>query len=139
MHPLAPREFRLCADASELYTARRHVDDAARAFGLGATERYQFVCAVNEAVTNAIRYGEPDSQGQIGLRIESAGDSLVCSVRDSGRFPLSVPTSDPMAPHGRGFTLMHLLADDIELEAMPDGTTVRLCKARVTGSVGTRV
>src|SRR6202035_521229 len=57
------RDLRLRCHPSELRHARCHVDEAAAEFGLGPAERYQFVFAVNEAVTNAIRHGEPDSDG----------------------------------------------------------------------------
>lgn len=129
---IAPREFRLPAEASRLHEARNHVENAACEFGLRDTARFQFVLAVNEAVTNAIRHGDPDRQGNIALRIESVGDALVCQVKDSGQFRFSAPRTDPLPSHGRGLALMRLLADDVELDAGPHGTSVRLWKQRAS-------
>jgi anti-sigma regulatory factor (Ser/Thr protein kinase) len=136
-HPLKParggfltRQFCIPATPSELRKVRRQVDDAASEFGLGPTDRYQFVFAVNEAVTNAIRHGSPAQDGTVGLRIDAEGDTLICSVYDSGRFVASQPRSEPLAETGRGFTLMALLMDQVELSTQPDGTTVRLHKRR---------
>ncbi len=133
----ASRDLRLLSHPSELRRARCHVDEAAAEFGLGPTDRYQLVFAVNEAVTNAIRYGKPDRDGTIGLRIAVTGDTLICSVNDRGRGPVRASTAhaDPLAEGGRGFTYMALLADEIELLREPDGTTVRLHKRRPDGPV----
>jgi anti-sigma regulatory factor (Ser/Thr protein kinase) len=106
------------------------VDEAAAEFGLGPTDRYQFVFAVNEAVTNAIRHGEPDSDGTIGLRIDVDADTLICSVNDRGRLVASCGDADPLAEGSRGLPLMALLTDEIELLSQAEGTTVRLCKRR---------
>ena len=124
------RQMRVPARSSQLHHVRRCADDAAAEFGFAASERYQFVFAVNEAVTNAIRHGRPAEDGTIGLRIHTEGDSLICSVDDHGTFLPSPPESDPLAERGRGLTLMALLMDDVELSTTAAGTTVRLYKRR---------
>ena len=126
----APRDLRLRSHPSELHRARCHVDEAAADFGLGPADRYQFVFAVNEAVTNAIRHGEPDSDGTIGLRIAVDGDTLICSVNDRGRLVAPRGDPDPLAEGSRGLQFMALLADQVELLSEEDGTTVRLYKRR---------
>lgn len=134
---VALRDLRLRSHPSELRRARCHVDEAAAEFGLGPTDRYQLVFAVNEAVTNAIRYGTPDRDGTIGLRIAVDGDTLICSVNDRGRGPVKTSTAqaDPLAEGGRGFTYMSMLTDEVELLHETDGTTVRLHKRRGEASV----
>jgi anti-sigma regulatory factor (Ser/Thr protein kinase) len=124
------RDLRLRCHPSELRHARCHVDEAAAEFGLGPAERYQFVFAVNEAVTNAIRHGEPDSDGTIGLRIAVGDDTLICSVNDRGRLVASHGDADPFAEGGRGLRFMARLTDEIELLSEDQGTTVRLYKRR---------
>jgi anti-sigma regulatory factor (Ser/Thr protein kinase) len=123
-------ERRLPADPSQLSTARKYAMRAAVAFGLGGDGCYDFVFAVNEAVTNAIRHGVPDSRGQIHLStaVDDA-DRLTFTVRDCGTF---VPTlnSAPRSEHGRGFLLMVSLVDEVQLCIRPRSTTVRLFKAR---------
>jgi pimeloyl-ACP methyl ester carboxylesterase len=54
------RELRLPAKASELGRAREYANQAAATFGFGAEDRFEFVFAVNEAVTNAIMHGAAD-------------------------------------------------------------------------------
>jgi anti-sigma regulatory factor (Ser/Thr protein kinase) len=125
-------ECRLPATASVLAQVRRSAEDAAADFGFRPGERYEFVFAVNEAVTNAIRHGRPDSQGMIDLRIDADGEALICSVLDSGTFRLLRPNhADPLAESGRGFMLMAELTDHLELATTSTGTMVRLHKRRL--------
>ncbi len=125
-----PRELRLPAHASELARARDYASEAASAFGLGERDRFQFVFAVNEAVTNAIRHGTPDVAGTIGLRIDATGDRLTLAVCDCGPFVVPAATEELMPDHGRGLELMATLMDDFEVSAEPAGTVVRLGKRR---------
>jgi len=132
------RACRIPAVSTALGRARRCAEDAAADFGFGSRERYAFVVAVNEAVTNAIRHGEPDADGMIELRIEARRDTLTCSVSDSGCFrpePDSAGT-DPMRETGRGFMLMENLTDEVELSTTPAGTVLRLHKRRSPRAVG---
>ncbi len=124
-------ELRLDARASELAGARHYATAAAAAFGLEAEGRYDFVYAVNEAVTNAIRHGSPDEHGQIVLSVSVSEGRLVFTVRDSGTF--AMPTWPPRTGHegGRGFALMERLVDDVEVRIDRHGTTVALSKARM--------
>jgi serine/threonine-protein kinase RsbW len=110
---------------------RAWVSQAAVALGCDGKPRFEFVVAINEAVTNAIRHGSPADDGTIGVCVERDGDSVVCSVSDCGPF---VPPSQ--GPHltsdegGRGFAFMAALADEVELVVGPDTTVVRLRKQR---------
>ncbi len=124
------RELRLPAKASELQRAREYADRAATTFGFRENERFEFVFAVNEAVTNAIRHGTADDAGTIGLRIAAEGDRLMVDVCDSGAFLAPRAAHEPMRDHGRGFALMAKLVDDVEVWTGPEGTTVRLVKHR---------
>lgn len=128
-------QCRIPSAASELRRVRQCADDAAAGFGLSANDRYEFVFAVNEAVTNAIKHGTPDRDGTISMRIEADGDTLICSVSDSGEFQLSPQLTDPLEESGRGLTYIALLMDELELSSAPGGTTVRLHKRR-TGPPG---
>ena len=123
-------ELCLLARPSELSAARRYAGEAAVAFGLDADSCYEFVYAVNEAVTNAITYGAPDEQGLITLSVVEDGDRLTLAVRDCGTFamPGLSPTS---SERGRGFALMAKLTDEVQLSIKPGSTIVRLSKARV--------
>jgi serine/threonine-protein kinase RsbW len=126
----AVSELRLPARPSELSAAREYAEEAAAAFGLDADGCYEFVFAVNEAVTNAIRHGTPDRQGQIHLSIAASADRLTFVVRDCGTFVPFIRVSNSRSEHGRGLALMAKLVDEVQLCSEPGGTTVRLSKAR---------
>lgn len=123
-------QCRVPALASKLHYVRQCAEDAAAGFGLGRTERYEFVFAVNEAVTNAIRHGRPFRDGTIILRIDADGDTLVCSVSDGGRFEAAPGQSGVWAEGGRGLAAMALVTDQIDFCSSSTGTTIRLHKRR---------
>ncbi len=121
---------RVPATAAQLHQVRRCAEEAASGFGLGNTERYEFVFAVNEAVTNAIRHGRPFADGTIIVCIDADGDTLICSVSDQGSFESPPGTSDKFAEGGRGLAAMSNVMDEIQFCTSPTGTTVRLHKRR---------
>ena len=121
--------LRLPARPSQLPAARQYADRAAVAFGLDAKGRYQFVYAVNEAVTNAIRHGAPDRYGLIELSIAVDSKGLTFSVRDYGTFVAEIPQPAAGAEHGRGFALMASLVDEVQLSIGAGRTAVRLSKS----------
>ena len=105
--------------------------DASVRFGLGEREAYDFVYAVNEAVTNAIKHGRAEADGHIGVAIDCDGDTLVCAVTDGGPFlPPPGFASSTLPESGRGFAFMAALTDELELSIGPDATIVRLSKRR---------
>lgn len=122
-------ELRLPADRSELGAARKYVADVAAGLGFDPDTCFEFVYAVNEAVTNAIRHGASDENGLIHLRIVADGERLTFSVRDRGTFVMPVLDGSVSAEHGRGLALMASLVDEVQLEIEPGGTTVHLSKA----------
>jgi anti-sigma regulatory factor (Ser/Thr protein kinase) len=126
----ASSELCLRTRASELLVARHYAARAAAAFGLNSEDREDFVHAVNEAVTNAIRHGEPDGQGRILVSVRVEGARLAFSVRDSGRFAMPAQVAQAGLEGGRGFALMGRLVDDVRLQIDSRGTTVTLTKER---------
>lgn len=127
---LAESELHLPARRSELGAARKYARDRAAAFGLDPDNCHDFVCAVNEAVTNAIRHGASDERGLIHLSIVADANRLTFAVRDCGTFVMPVLDDAMSSEHGRGLALMATLVDEVQLEIEPGGTTVRLSKAR---------
>ncbi len=127
---LVSSELRLPARRSELGAARQYAADCAEAFGLDEAACYEFVVAVNEAVTNAIRHGASDERGLIHLSIISDPDRLTFAVSDHGTFVMPVLDGSVGSEHGRGLALMASLVDEVQLEIEPGGTTVRLSKSR---------
>jgi stage II sporulation protein AB (anti-sigma F factor) len=123
-------ELSMPAQPAKLVMAREYAQQAAAAFGLDSERCYEFVFAVNEAVTNAIRHGAPDEHGQITLSVLSEGDRLTLAVRDYGTFTAPQDSRGERAEGGRGFALMTRLMDGVQLCVAPGCTTVRLSKAR---------
>jgi anti-sigma regulatory factor (Ser/Thr protein kinase) len=124
-------ELRLPAQPAKLETARSYAREAATAFGLDAERCHEFVFAVNEAVTNAIRHGAPDQHGEIHLSVLADGDRLTLTVRDYGTFVASDMRYAALSESGRGFATMIRLMDAVHLCVGSGSTTVRLSIARV--------
>jgi anti-sigma regulatory factor (Ser/Thr protein kinase) len=122
------RTLELRAHSSQLSVARRFTAAIAGAFGLEPARGAELVFAVNEAVTNAIRHGKPDAEGQIHITVLTEGNLLTFEVSDQGTFVAPAEEHHPMSEHGRGFDLMRRFADRVSLLAGPDGTAVRLSK-----------
>ena len=73
---LPASELHMPARRSELGAARTYAGEVAAEFGLDADGCYEFVYAVNEAVTNAIRHGASDEEGMIHLSMVADADRL---------------------------------------------------------------
>ena len=123
-------ELHVLARRSELGVARKYAEDVAAAFGLDADSRYEFVYAVNEAVTNAIRHGASDEEDMIHMSIIADANRLTFAVRDRGTFPMPSTETTEASESGRGLALMASLVDEVQLHIDPGGTTVRLSKVR---------
>lgn len=121
-------DLALPADASQLRHARSFIDATAAAAGFGAEDRYRITMAVNEAVANAVEHGAPCRGGLVHLGAKVEAHKLSFYVHDRGEFALVADVDpDEIADRGRGFALMNLLMDDVQLQT--DGETeVRLSK-----------
>ncbi|HWC13600.1 MAG TPA: SpoIIE family protein phosphatase [Actinomycetota bacterium] len=92
----------------------------------------EVLLAVGEAAGNAYRHGRRASGGsEVRVRCEYERPDLEVVVADDGPGfdPDEVAgrgTPDPFAQGGRGLFLMRELMDDLEVDASPTGTTVRM-------------
>ena len=130
----ATSELHVLARRSELGVARKYAEDVAAAFSLDPDSRYEFVYAVNEAVTNAIRHGASDEEDMIHMSITADADRLTFAVRDRGTFVMPEADAPEVSEGGRGLALMASLVDEVDLHIDPGGTTVRLSKTRPPGA-----
>jgi two-component sensor histidine kinase len=82
----------------------------------------EFVLMVSELVGNAVRHGQPEQDGQIGLRLE-ADDSIVRAVVSDGAAPFSYPTGGMGRDH-LGLHIVQRLADRWGLDELDGGKAV---------------
>jgi serine/threonine-protein kinase RsbW len=112
------------------FTAR-HISDlrhqvaryCARA-GLAGQPLDDFVLAVYELLTNAVRHGG----GTGSLHLRRDGDALVCEVRDIGDgFAIpGAPRPSVSTPGGLGIWIAGQLTDSMRVDSGASGTTVRI-------------
>ncbi|MGN9779602.1 ATP-binding protein [Micromonospora sp. H33] len=114
-------------------TLRHALETKVSAAGLVGDPGFDFVLAVHELVTNAVRHG--GGHGRIELRREE--DVLICEVTDQGaaadNLPVRLPEVDVAG--GRGLWLARQLTDGLILTRRPDGltATVAVCLEPLSG------
>ena len=90
------------------------------------------VLAVNEAATNAVRYGSRGGQ-PVEVAVHVTHDWVEASVLDHGpQPPAGLPAeadTDELRAGGRGLWLLRRLVDEVRLERVKLGTRVTLRRA----------
>jgi len=120
-------------DRSTISALRHAVASCAAAAGLDTDRLDDFVVAVNELLTNAVRHGGGGGR----LTLWHVADRVVCEVSDDGPglpHPGSAGPLDGGArrrpeanrPGGWGLRLAEELTDDFTITTGPGGTTVRV-------------
>lgn len=103
-------------------TALRHrLRTTVTTAGLAEEDVYDFVLAVHELVTNAVRHGG----GRGHLQLFRHDDVLVCEISDRGDPDANLPVqlSPADIPGGRGLWLAHHLTESLILTRGVDGVT----------------
>jgi anti-sigma regulatory factor (Ser/Thr protein kinase) len=110
-------------DGGQLAVVRRWVDKLAAEVGLPAQRRADFVLAVDEVITNAVRHGG----GHGHLDVWAAQRRLWFLVTDTGpglAVPVASRAPEPTVVGGRGLWITRQLTDDFTIATGPFGTTV---------------
>lgn len=112
-------------DHSRVTELRHAVTSAAADAGLAGDRLDDFVLAVNELLTNAVRHGG----GAGRVELWRAGGSVVCEVSDHGH---GLDGGDrrqrpaPDEPGGWGLWLARELTDELTIKSGEEGTAVRI-------------
>jgi serine/threonine-protein kinase RsbW len=114
---------------------REQVAGELASLGFPEAALFDVKVAVGEALSNAVRHGQPTSgEGSIRINIAAYEDRVVIDVMDNGVGFDGVESSpdDVYATGGRGLMFMRALVDRVEFEPSPaGGTVVRLVKHRI--------
>ncbi|MDG4767652.1 ATP-binding protein [Solwaraspora sp. WMMD406] len=125
-------------DRGQVTDLRHRVASCALSAGMHGQRLDDFVLAVNELITNAVRHGG----GRGWLRMWREAHSMVCEVSDNGH---GIETDrlhnrDRPAPNtagGWGLWLTERLTDTMAVATSSSGTTVRISlSVPATGSAG---
>ncbi|MHB8241470.1 MAG: anti-sigma factor RsbA family regulatory protein [Solirubrobacteraceae bacterium] len=127
--PLSADVHQLPFTADQLGALRHFLSQWSADQLLSTDATQELVLAVNELATNSIRYG-----GGCGTMLAwRERDELMCEIKDAGHIqdPLigrSRPGPDQHT--GRGLWLVNQLCDLVQIRSSPEGTAVRVHKAR---------
>ncbi len=121
-----PPERTVRVGLADLDWLRGLVTRLGRRAGLDAERVARLTLAVNEVVSNAIRY----ARGYAEVRLARDDRRVAVDVRDDGPGlpPGTLPPRrpDPQSVHGRGLWLVHVLCDDVQIRSGRGGTAVLL-------------
>ncbi|MGN9779071.1 ATP-binding protein [Micromonospora sp. H33] len=117
-------------DQAQVTELRHSVTSCARTSGLRGQRLDDFVLAVNELITNAVRHGG----GRGWLRLWRQRGALLCEVADHGHGISRQRLDDRSRPApdtagGWGLWLARELSDSMEIETGDAGTVVRITTA----------
>ncbi|MCX4389656.1 ATP-binding protein [Micromonospora peucetia] len=117
-------------EQAQVTELRHSVTSCAHAVGLSGQRLDDFVLAVNELITNAVRHGG----GRGWLRMWRQSGQLFCEVSDHGQGISTQRLGDRSRPAahtagGWGLWLAREMSDSMDVETGANGTTVRISTA----------
>ncbi|HWG14905.1 MAG TPA: ATP-binding protein [Streptosporangiaceae bacterium] len=124
--PARPDPLDLTFRAGDLPLVRHRTASWTLQAGMAADVADDFVIAVNEIATNAVRHGSP----QATLRLWVHGRAAMADVRDQGEWPVAmgsaVPPRRPAERGGMGLEVARMVCDGLQIKATGSGTSVVL-------------
>lgn len=120
--PVSRFDLTLPAIPSALPLVRQSVRQIGQLLGLPDDRTAELEIALGEAVNNVIEHAYGVVPGTVHVRGGVEDGALVITVEDTGQWR---PPS--AAPHtGRGLVIIRALVDEVQIDAEPSGTRVRL-------------
>jgi anti-anti-sigma factor len=133
--PLWTRDIEIESRPELLSQVRERVTAELLPLGFPDAALFDVKVALGEALSNAVRHGQPDAGGgRIRVGLTAYDDRVVLDVMDNGiGFDGTKEVPDDLyATSGRGLMFMRALVDRVEFEPSPmGGTMVRLVKHRI--------
>ena len=120
--PCAAAPYAVRFTVGDLRQMRRVVAEWAAQAGLPHLRAADFMIAVNEIATNAVRYGSPVAQ----LELKVAGAAAQAEVRDSGHWPSGPARTPDPSRGGMGLRLARQVCDDVAVCCRASGSMVIL-------------
>ena len=109
--------------SADLPRVRRLTVTWATRAGMSAEAANDFVIAVNEIATNAVRHGSP----RASLRLWVSGGAVVAKIRDSGHWmAAAAPARRPAEQGGMGLEVARMVCDGLQIKTTASGTAVLL-------------
>jgi anti-sigma regulatory factor (Ser/Thr protein kinase) len=121
-------ETRVPPDLAQLGPLRRSLSGWLEGVGIADPFRSEIVLATHEATANAIEHSRAPEPVLICAHIEEG--LIAIEIRDRGQWTETGVSEE----RGRGLPLIAALVSDVEIDARPDGTTVRLLTQTEAGS-----
>jgi serine/threonine-protein kinase RsbW len=121
-----PDPLDLTFRAGDLPLVRRRAASWALQAGMAAHVADDFVIAVNEIATNAVRHGSP----QATLRLWVHGHAAMAEIHDQGTWPAAMGSAvlprRPAERGGMGLEVARMVCDGLQIKATASGTSVLL-------------
>jgi anti-sigma regulatory factor (Ser/Thr protein kinase) len=108
--------------ADDLRHLRHTVAGWAARAGLHGQRAADFVIAVHEIATNAIRHGSPVAR----LALQIAGRAAQAQIRDSGHWPPEPPAAPAPGGLGMGLHVARQVCDQVTIRRGATGSTIIL-------------
>jgi anti-sigma regulatory factor (Ser/Thr protein kinase) len=127
--PDGPLELNVRAEPRSLTGLRSAVRRYLDHVGVAPDTREELVVAIGEATTNVVEHAYGPDGGDLGLRIERVGDTVVATVTDHGRW-----RSPRGTDRGRGTAIIRHLGGELAIETGDEGTRLTITKQLPGGS-----
>jgi anti-sigma regulatory factor (Ser/Thr protein kinase) len=119
----APLRLRLEARLENILRLRERVRAWLEDAGANPRETFEMLLATTEAFTNAVEHPQGPCCHAIDVEVSIDDDAVVVSIRDYGTWDGKESRKED---GGLGLELMDELMDEVEVETVPEGTTVTM-------------